>query len=95
MQGEVEYVVAGYLCESGDVFTVKSDGTLAPRKFPQLQLGDIMVMRNVGAYSHSMKSSYNSMNYPPSLLLQSDGSVRVIERRGTLEDIIRREVESY
>lgn len=94
-QGEKEYVVAGYLCESGDVFTVNSDHTLAPRSFPEIQVGDLMVMSHVGAYSHSMKSEYNSMNLPASLLVDQQGAVSVIERRGTLSDIMRRELEAY
>lgn len=88
------YVIAGYLCESGDVFTRSEDGTLLPRSFPRMQLGDLIVTGNVGAYSHAMKSEYNSMNLPASVLLASDGSRRVIERRGTLDDIMRREREA-
>jgi diaminopimelate decarboxylase len=92
---EIEYVVAGYLCESGDVFTVNSDDTLAPREFPNIEVGDLMVMGHVGAYSHSMKSEYNSMNLPASLLIKANGLISVIERRGTLSDIMRRELEAY
>ena len=54
-----------------------------------------MVMANVGAYSHAMKSEYNSMNLPMSVLVESSGNVRVIERRGTLDDVMRRELEAY
>jgi diaminopimelate decarboxylase len=92
---EMPYVVAGYLCESGDVFTVNSDHTLAPRNFPAIRVGDLMVMSHVGAYSHSMKSEYNSMNLPASLLRDRKGAISVIERRGTLSDIMRRELEAY
>jgi diaminopimelate decarboxylase len=95
MKGSKDYVIGGYLCESGDIFTRTETGELAPRTFPELALGDLMVMGLIGAYSHSMKGDYNSMNLPASVLLRTDGSVQVIERRGTLEDIIRREVEAY
>lgn len=123
MSGEQEkYVVAGYLCESGDVFTVRNEdadppvksesgsesgseskkvgkakylGVLAPREFPILQVGDYMVMGNIGAYSHAMKSEYNSMNLPASVMIEKDGTVTVIERRGTLLDIMRRELDAY
>ena len=90
------YVVAGYLCESGDVFTVSDDGfgKLAPRPFPEVNVGDVMVMGCVGAYSHAMKSDYNSMNFPASILIGDDGSARVIERRGTIDDIMRRELDA-
>jgi diaminopimelate decarboxylase len=88
-------VIAGYLCESGDVFTVKADGTLAPRRLREIRVGDLMVMGHVGAYSHAMKSEYNSMNLPASLLVDRRGNVFVIERRGNLNDIMRRELEAY
>jgi diaminopimelate decarboxylase len=90
-----DYVIAGYLCESGDVFTATADGTLAPRPFPHLAVGDLMVMSHVGAYAHAMKSEYNSMNLPASILIDRNGSPVVIERRGTLNDILRRELEAY
>ncbi len=93
---EHQYVVAGYLCESGDVFTVKSDGSgvLEPREFQELNVGDLMIMGCVGAYSHSMKNEYNSMNPPASVLICSDGSVKAIERRGTLNDMMQRELDT-
>ena len=94
-EGKQDYVIAGYLCESGDVFTVNGDGTLAPRELPTIEVGDLMVMGHVGAYSHSMKNDYNSMNLPASLLRHADGTLTVIERRGTLDDIMRREVEAW
>ena len=94
-KSEVDYVIAGYLCESGDVFTVDDTGTLIPRTFTHVEVGDIMVMAGVGAYAHSMKSEYNSMNLPASVLIGVDGQHRVIERRGTIDDIMRREVEAY
>jgi diaminopimelate decarboxylase len=92
-----DYVIAGYLCESGDVFTVSTDGTgtLAPRSFNEVRVGDLMVMSHVGAYSHSMKSEYNSMNLPASLLIGQEGAITVVERRGNLNDIMRRELEAY
>ncbi|PIT04475.1 hypothetical protein TSA1_29745 [Bradyrhizobium nitroreducens] len=90
-----EYVVAGYLCESGDVFTADDSGRLMPRPFAELKVGDLMVMGNIGAYSHAMKSEYNSMNLPASVLIDATGRTRIIERRGTLDDIMRRELEVY
>jgi diaminopimelate decarboxylase len=88
------YVIAGCLCESGDVFTVTEDEEPAPRMYPELRLGDLMVMGAVGAYSHSMKSDYNSIPFPASVLLTPTGEATILERRGTLDDIVRREVEA-
>lgn len=95
LSGSIPYVIAGYLCESGDVFTRSEDGELLPRIFPELQLGDLLVMGLIGAYSHAMKSEYNSMNLPASVLITQDGATKVIERRGTLDDIMRREIEAF
>lgn len=92
---ERDYVIAGYLCESGDVFTANSNGVLMPRRFPEIRVGDLMVMSHVGAYAHPMKSEYNSMNLPPSLLVDRNGAISVIERRGTLADMMLREREVY
>jgi diaminopimelate decarboxylase len=91
---KLPYVVAGYLCESGDVFTADADGILRPRDFEPIAVGDIMVMAGVGAYSHALKNEYNSMSLPASVLIQSDGTPRLIERRGSLEDIMRREIDT-
>jgi diaminopimelate decarboxylase len=93
MKGERQYVIGGNLCESGDVFTVESDGTLIPRKFPVVQVGDLMIMGMIGAYSYVMKSEYNSMNLPASVMVDINGKDRLIERRGTIDDIMRREME--
>lgn len=88
------YIVAGNLCESGDVFTVDPDGMPTERLLEEVRVGDLMVMAGAGAYTHSMKSEYNSMNTPASVLVTRAGEVRLIERRGTLQDIMSREVET-
>lgn len=95
LSGALPYVIAGYLCESGDVFTRGEKGELLPRIFPELRLGDLAVMGLIGAYSHAMKSEYNSMNLPASVLITRNGAIKVIERRGTLYDIMRRELEAF
>ena len=91
---QCSYVIAGYLCESGDVFTVDGSGVLQARQMDEVQVGDIMVMAGIGAYSHSLKSEYNSMNLPASVLVEAGGQSRVVERRGTLDDIMRRELDA-
>src|SRR5882724_5690781 len=54
--GEVEArasrptLVAGPLCESGDVFTQDAGGHPAPRQLPQAHVGDILVFHDAGAY---------------------------------------------
>ena len=65
---------------------------LQPRLLSSVAVGDIMVMDGVGAYSHALKSEYNSMNLPAAVLVQPDGNNR-LDSTGTLEDVMRREVD--
>ncbi len=53
-------VVAGPLCESGDVFTVDALGHLLPQPLPELAVGELLCIHDAGAYGASMASGYNS-----------------------------------
>ena len=53
-------VVAGPLCESGDVFTQEEGGVVVPRDLPACSVGDLVVLHDAGAYASSMASNYNS-----------------------------------
>jgi diaminopimelate decarboxylase len=90
-EGRHLYVLAGCLCSAGDIFTVDEQKRLAPREFPQLQIGDLMIMEKVGAYCYTMMNNFNSLARPLALLLEEEGGVRVIERRETFADIVNRE----
>jgi diaminopimelate decarboxylase len=86
-------VVAGPLCESGDVFTRGgADEELVPRMLPRPEPGDLLALRDAGAYGSSMSSNYNSIGRAPQVWLEADGSVEVVTRRETLEDLLRTEV---
>jgi diaminopimelate decarboxylase len=80
-------VVAGPLCESGDVFTQAADGELLPRELPDAQVGDIVAFKDAGAYGASMASNYNSRPLAPEVLLSEEGS-RLIRRRQTIEELL-------
>ncbi len=85
-------VVAGPLCESGDVFTRDDAELLVPRDLPQPVPGDLLVLRDAGAYGYAMSSNYNSIGRAPQVWLESDGSVELISRRETLADLLKAEV---
>jgi diaminopimelate decarboxylase len=92
--GETEaVVVAGPLCESGDVFTRDDAELIQPRELPKLAAGDLLAIRDAGAYGYAMSSNYNSIGKAPQLWLEPDGSVTQISRRETLEDILKAETE--
>lgn len=86
-------VVAGPLCESGDVFTRDDAELLQPRALPLPKPGDLLTIRDAGAYGYAMSSNYNSIGRAPQLWLEEDGGVEMISRRETLEDILKAETE--
>ncbi len=80
-------VVAGPLCESGDVFTQEEGGVVVPRDLPDAAVGDLVVIRDAGAYAASMASNYNTRPLAPEFLLER-GAVRQIRRRQTIAELI-------
>lgn len=84
-------VVAGPLCESGDVFTRSGgDELLQPRDLPQPRRGDLLVLHDAGAYGYEMSSFYISSSRPPQVWLEN-GRAFLMSRRDTVEDIVRNE----
>lgn len=75
--------IVGPVCESTDTFA--RDRVLAP-----VDVGDLMVIRDVGAYGAVMGSTYLRRPLPPEVLVD-DGGWRVIRRRQTLDDMLRLE----
>ncbi|MGP3590742.1 diaminopimelate decarboxylase [Vagococcus sp. WN89Y] len=82
-----ETVVAGPLCESGDVFTQQEGGKVETRLLPALVPGDYLVLHDTGAYGASMSSNYNSRPLLPEVLFDG-GVARLIRRRQTIEELI-------
>jgi diaminopimelate decarboxylase len=76
--------VAGKHCESGDVI-VRDAGLPDPRP------GDILVTPATGAYGHALANNYNGVPRPPVIFCRG-GSPRVVVRRETYEDLMRRDV---
>ena len=77
---EREYEIVGPVCESSDV--VGRD-----RKLPQLQVGDLVAIRDVGAYGSVMASNYNRRPLPAEVLVDGE-TWRVIRRRQTVDDML-------
>ena len=83
----VPTVVAGPLCESGDVFTQGEGGVVLRRDLPAAQVGDLLVFHNAGAYGASMSSNYNSRPLIPEVLIDA-GEARLIRRRQTVAELL-------
>ncbi|MDU4094382.1 MAG: diaminopimelate decarboxylase, partial [Pantoea sp.] len=82
-----ETVVAGPLCESGDVFTQLEGGQVETRLLPETVPGDYLVFHDTGAYGASMSSNYNSRPLIPEVLFDG-GAAREIRRRQTIEELL-------
>lgn len=83
----IDTVVAGPLCESGDVFTQQEGGKVETRALPQVMPGDYLVLHDTGAYGASMSSNYNSRPLLPEVLFDR-GEARLIRRRQTIQELI-------
>lgn len=84
-------VIAGPLCESGDVFTQQAGGGVETRALPAAQIGDYLVFHDTGAYGASMSSNYNSRPLLPEVLFDGH-DVRLIRRRQTIEELLALEL---
>ena len=82
-----ETVVAGPLCESGDVFTQGDGGTVLSRELPQARVGDLLVFHDAGAYGASMSSNYNSRPLTAEVLVDGERT-RLIRRRQTIGELL-------
>lgn len=74
------YDVTGGLCENNDKFAID-------RALPKMDTGDIVVIHDTGAHGHAMGFNYNGKLRSAELLLKMDGSVEMIRRAETLEDL--------
>lgn len=78
------YSVVGYICESD---TLGFD-----RLLNEVREGDLLAIKNAGAYGITMANQYNSRKRPAEVLV-INGAPQLIRRRDTLEDLYRNEVE--
>jgi diaminopimelate decarboxylase len=83
-----DVVVAGNLCESGDVFTRDSNRDVVTRTIDEPRIGDLLAFCDAGAYGFSMASHYNARLLPPEVLVDGD-DVRVVRERQTYSDLVR------
>ena len=87
MAERVPTVVAGPLCESGDVFTQDAGGVVEPRALAPAEVGDLLVFHDAGAYGASMSSNYNTRPLAAEVLVDG-ATTRVIRRRQTVAELI-------
>jgi diaminopimelate decarboxylase len=78
------YTVVGYICETD---TFGSD-----RKIHEVREGDILAIKNAGAYCFSMSSNYNSRLRPAEVLVINK-EAKLIRKRETIDDLLKLQVE--
>jgi diaminopimelate decarboxylase len=79
-----KYTVVGYICET-DTF-----GT--DRQLNEVREGDILAMKNAGAYGFMMASNYNSRLRPAEVLI-INSEAKLIREREKFEDVLRSQVD--
>ncbi len=77
--------IVGSHCESGDIIVAEAS---VP---DDLLVGDVLATPVTGAYGHSMGSNYNMFRRPPVVFVR-DGDARLVVRRETYEDLVRRDI---
>ncbi|HEX7252436.1 MAG TPA: diaminopimelate decarboxylase [Thermoanaerobaculia bacterium] len=75
--------VVGPVCETSDFFALDL-------KLPRPREGDLLAIRDAGAYGFAMASNYNFRPRPAEVLV-ANGSWKIVRRRETYEDLIRLE----
>jgi len=83
--GPVELVdVVGPVCETSDFLARR-------RELERPQVGDLLAVRDTGAYGFSMSSRYNMRPRAAEVLIEN-GRPRLVRRRETFEDMVETEV---
>ncbi len=74
------YTVVGNICET-DTFA-------EDRSISLIREGDVLCIRNAGAYGFEMASSYNARCRPAEVMIYN-GQIQLIRRRETLDDLLQ------
>jgi diaminopimelate decarboxylase len=79
--GAIRADVVGPVCETSDTFA--SDREMTP-----VDVGDVIAIRDTGAYGAVMASNYNRRPMAVEALVEGS-DVRVIRRRQTIDDMLQ------
>ena len=78
MTGVIEFV--GPICETSDRF-------LKMKKFQKLNEGEIVILKDVGAYGYVLSSNYNVRPMPKEVLVDKS-KTQIISKRQSIKDLI-------
>ena len=82
-KAEINYNVVGYMCETDDI--------AKNRMLPKTDEGDLIAIRNAGAYGFTMASNYNS-RFRPAEVLVYQGEAHLVRERETMTDILKNQI---
>ena len=88
-------MIAGPLCESGDVFTQEEGGVVLTRELPVAHINDYIVIHDTGTYSARMSSNYNNRPLIAEVLVEpaaQGGQRRLIRRRQRMDELLALEL---
>jgi diaminopimelate decarboxylase len=74
------YDICGNICETGDHFA-------KDRELPEIAEGDLLAIKNAGAYCYAMGGVYN-LRPMPAEVAYTDGRIKVIRERLSAEDLV-------
>ena len=74
-----KYDITGSLCENNDKFAID-------RMLPKIDMGDYLVIHDTGAHGFAMGYNYNGKLKSAEILLQEDGTAKLIRRAETPKD---------
>ena len=74
-----KYDIVGSLCENNDKFAID-------RMLPKIDKGDLLVIHDTGAHGFAMGYNYNGRLWSSEILLQEDGTPKLIRRAETIAD---------
>jgi diaminopimelate decarboxylase len=84
LSGEMKtYNIVGNICET--------DTLGADRELNTVREGDLIVIKNAGAYGYSMASNYNSRPRPAEVLIKN-GKAELVRKRETFEDLLNGQI---
>ncbi|QJC30584.1 diaminopimelate decarboxylase [Enterobacteriaceae endosymbiont of Neohaemonia nigricornis] len=85
---KIPTIIAGPLCESGDVFTQLNNGDITTILLSiNIKIYDYLIFHDTGAYGATMSSNYNSRPLIPEIFIYNN-KIHQIRRQQTIQELI-------
>ncbi len=81
-----DYRISGCTCDCVDVLSKSA-------YLPKSKAGDLLALMDIGAYSNTMASNFNSLRRAPMIMVNNEGVPRLIRRRDRFSDMFAPELD--